>query len=292
MKSKAVVIYNPFSGRKKTIDLKKIVTENIDHNRFSIDFWPTEKSSDVILFTDRAIKEKYEYVFAAGGDGTLNQIASRLVYTNLVLGIIPLGSGNGFARHFKIPIKTTEAIKALSIAQVKLIDTVWFNRHCMINVGGIGFDAHISALFATNKKRGLMEYVKTIVKHLNYKSQYYQIINKEKVIWHGKAFLISIANATQWGNNVKVHTGALPDDGLYNIVVLKSFSIFSLPSLIKNLLEGNLTLNKNSITFVGSDFKVVRENEGPIHVDGEPIWLGNEININIEPLSLKILSNE
>jgi diacylglycerol kinase family enzyme len=84
----------------------------------------------------------------------------------------------------------------------------------------------------------------------------------------------------------------LPDDGLYNIVVLKSFSIFSLPSLIKNLLEGNLTLNKNSITFVGSDFKVVRENEGPIHVDGEPIWLGNEININIEPLSLKILSNE
>jgi hypothetical protein len=129
----------------------------------------------------------------------------------------------------------------------------------MINVGGIGFDAHISALFATNKKRGLMEYVKTIVKHLNYKSQYYQIINKEKVVWYGKAFLISIANATQWGNNVKVHTGALPDDGLYNIVVIKRFSIFSLPSLIKNLLEGLYKIVTTTNAMSQEQVKINRE---------------------------------
>lgn len=292
MKHKAVVIYNPFSGRKKKIDLKKIITDNINHQYFTIDFWPTEKSSDVVLFTDKAIKEKYEYVFAAGGDGTINQIASRLVNTNVVLGIIPLGSGNGFARHFKIPIKTIDAIKVLSASKVKLIDTVWFNRHCMINVGGVGFDAYISALFANNKKRGLIEYVKTIVKHFNYKSQYYQLFNNGNLVWQGHAFLISIANATQWGNDVKVHSGALPDDGLFNIVVVKKFSVFSLPQLISNLLQGKLHHNKNSITFVGTDFKISREFEGPIHVDGEPIWLGTDIDINIEPLSLKILSNE
>lgn len=289
---KVIVIYNPFSGRKKTRNLPELIRKCIDHTLYETEIWPTEKADDVILLTEKAIKMKADIVLGAGGDGTINQIASRLVNTNIVLGIIPLGSGNGFARHFRIPMNTEDAIRQLSAYKTRKIDTVWFNRHCMINIGGIGFDAHISAAFANNKKRGLQGYVKTIGKNIRYKSRAYTVYKGREKVWEGNAFMIGFANATQWGNNVVLHPGAKPDDGVFNVVVLKRFGAVDFLLILKHLFEGKLHTNRNSIVFSGSDFTVSREEEGPVHVDGEPLWLGKEININIEPLSLNILSNE
>ncbi len=289
---KLVVIYNPFSGRKKVKDLPKLIERHIDHLKYQVSVWPTEKADDVILLTEKAIREKVDIVLGAGGDGTINQIASRLVNTGIALGIIPLGSGNGFARHFKIPLDTTKAISNIPNYIVKDIDTVWFNRHCMINIGGIGFDAHISSAFANKKKRGLQGYVKTIAKELNYKSKHYQVYQVGNKVWEGNAFMIGFANATQWGNNVVLHPGAKPDDGLFNVVVLKKFNPIDFIFILKSLMQGQLHTNKNSVVFSGSDFLIRREEDGPIHVDGEPIWLGKEINVNIEPLSLKILCHD
>ncbi|MCC6818984.1 MAG: diacylglycerol kinase family lipid kinase [Bacteroidia bacterium] len=289
---KLVVIYNPFSGRKKIKDLPKLIERHIDHSIFDVIIWPTEKADDVILLTERAIKEKADIVMGAGGDGTINQIASRLVNTGIALGVIPLGSGNGFARHFKMPLDTALAISEIGHYIEREIDTVWLNRHCMINIGGLGFDAHISSAFANKKKRGLEGYIKTITTNLNYKSRFYQIYKNGKRIWEGKAFMIAVANATQWGNNVMVHPGALPDDGEFNVVILKSFSALDFPNIVRSLIQGKLHKNKNSEVFVGSDFLIRREEEGPVHVDGEPLWLGKEISVNIEPSSLKILCHE
>ena len=289
---KLEVIYNPYSGRKKIKDLPALIDRHINHLLFETYVWPTEKADDVILLTEKAIREKADIILGAGGDGTINQIASRLVNTGIALGVIPLGSGNGFARHFKIPLNTAKAISKISDYSVKEIDTVWFNRHCMINIGGIGFDAHISSAFANTKKRGLQGYVKTIIRELNYKSKFYSIYKNGERVWEGNAFMIGIANATQWGNNVVLHPGAKPDDGLFNLVVLKKFTPLDFVTILKNLMEGKLHLNKNSVVFSGTDFMIRREKEGPIHVDGEPVWLGKEININIEPLSLKILCHE
>jgi YegS/Rv2252/BmrU family lipid kinase len=289
---RVVVIYNPFSGRKKTKNLPQIVKQNLDENIYEVYIWPTEKADDVLLLTEKAIRLKVDIVLAAGGDGTINQIASRLVNTGIVLGIIPLGSGNGFARHFKIPMNTINAIKQLPNYKIKEVDTVWVNNHCMVNIAGVGFDAHISAAFANNTKRGLRGYVKTILRHLNYKSRFYELYKNDKKLWSGNAFMIGVANATQWGNNVVLHSGAKPDDGLFNVLVLKKFTPMDFILIFKNLLEARLHTNKNMEVYTGTDFTIKRQEYGPVHVDGEPLWLGKEININIEPLSLKIFSHE
>jgi YegS/Rv2252/BmrU family lipid kinase len=289
---RVVVIYNPFSGRKKTKNLPQIVKQNLDENIYEVYIWPTEKADDVLLLTEKAIRLKVDIVLAAGGDGTINQIASRLVNTGIVLGIIPLGSGNGFARHFKIPMNTINAIKQLPNYKIKEVDTVWVNNHCMVNIAGVGFDAHISAAFANNTKRGLKGYVKTILRHLNYKSRFYELYKNDKKLWSGNAFMIGVANATQWGNNVVLHSGAKPDDGLFNVLVLKKFTPMDFILIFKNLLEARLHTNKNMEVYTGTDFTIKRQEYGPVHVDGEPLWLGKEININIEPLSLKIFSHE
>lgn len=291
-KRRLVVIYNPFSGKRKAYNLPALIQTHIDHNAFDVSVWPTEKPEDLHYLTEKAIKEHFQIVVAAGGDGTVNQIASRLVNTSIALGIIPLGSGNGFARHFKLPMQTVKAIQNLSFQKEKLIDTVWFDRHCMINIGGVGFDAQISAAFSGKKKRGLQGYVKTILKHLNYQAQNYQLYKDSVKVWEGKAFMIGVANASQWGNNVYLYTGAKPDDGLFNVVVVKAFSGLDFFKIVSNLLQKQLHMNEHTQLFTGTDFKILRDQAGPIHVDGEPIWLDKTIEIHIEPLSLKILQNE
>lgn len=292
MQKKVVVIYNPFSGRKKVKGLPELIHKHLDKNHFEVSVWPTEKADDVLLLTARAIREKADIVLAAGGDGTVNQIASGLVNTGIALGIIPLGSGNGFARHFAIPMDAVSALRSIAQCRVKQVDTVWFNRHCMVNVGGIGFDAHISSAFASRKKRGLKGYAITVLKHLNYKSRFYSIYSNGQLLWQGRAFMLAVANATQWGNNVVLHPGALPDDGQFNLVIIREFNAVDFFSVLSSLLAGKLHSNSKSLVLTGTDFTVVRDEEGPVHVDGEPLWLGKEININIEPLSLNILSNE
>lgn len=292
LKKRLIVIYNPFSGKKNTKQLPKLILSHLNNNNYQIEIWPTEKASDLTLFADKAVKTKADIIVAAGGDGTINQIAARLVNSNIALGIIPLGSGNGFARHFNLPLNTIEAIKVIPKLNTKTIDTVWFNEHCMVNIGGVGFDAFISSKFSEVKKRGLQGYVKVIAKNLFYKSQYYKLSSNGKLLFEGKAFMISFANATQWGNNIKVLPGAKPDDGLIDVVVIKEFKAMHLPSIIKSVLTGKLHVDKHSLVFTGTDFEIEREYEGPIHTDGEPIWLKKNFNIRLEPLSLNILSNE
>lgn len=292
MKKKLIVIYNPFSGGNKSINLKEIFSKNINQNAFDYEIWPTKNANDLQLFVDKAIAIKPDIVVAAGGDGTINQIAEKLKNTNIALGFIPLGSGNGLARHFKIPLNIELAIQSLDKLKTKDIDTIWLNNHCIVNVGGVGFDAHVSSQFANLVNRGFWGYFKLIINNFWYKRQFYELFMDEKLVWSGKAFMINIANATQWGNNIIVHKGALPDDGLINILILKRFEFFQLPVLVNQLLKGTLYKNKNTITFVGTKFLLKREKEAFVHVDGEPISLGKEINIKIEPLSLKILSNE
>src|SRR5690606_37221767 len=121
------------------------------------------------------------------------------------------------------PMNTIKAVQTLPKYNSREIDTVWINGHCMINVGGLGFDAHISKAFANKKKRGLWGYVKTIIKQLNYKSEEYEILKNGEKVWSGYAFMIGIANATQWGNNVILHPGASPSDGLVQVVVIRKF---------------------------------------------------------------------
>ncbi len=290
---KVKIIYNPFSGKKHIKNIQEVFNENLKKSLFDYEFLPTQKATDLIKFSVECVKENIDLIIAAGGDGTVNQIASQIVNSNCCLGIVPMGSGNGFARFLNMPMNVSMAIQKLNNLNEIFVDTIWINGNCLVNVGGIGFDAHISSLFAKIKKRGLWGYVKVIAQNINYKCEYYELFNhKKELIFKGKAFMISIANANQWGNNVHVYKGAKPNDGIMDILVLKDFKWFYFPQIIYNLIKGNLYQNKKSLLFSGTKFFLKRNIEGAVHTDGEPLWMGKELEIELEPLSLKVLSNE
>lgn len=287
---KILFIINPISGTVKKSGVQQLIQTYLDTSKFDYSITHTEYP---LHATEIAKKEaeNYKIIVAVGGDGTVHEVGLGLIHTNTILGILPMGSGNGLARHLKIPMSTKKAILNLNTFKSKTIDTVKINDTYFLGAGGIGFDAHISNLFATSKTRGFITYIKiSINEFFKYQEQEYQL-HIEGNTFNRKAFLITFANSNQYGNNAFIAPNSIIDDGFISIVILKKFSlIYAIPLAIKLF-----TKKINSSKFV-EEIKVkkaliISPNQ-EIHLDGEPLLTNREINIEVLPQSLKVICNE
>lgn len=283
-------IINPVSGTVKKSDVEQLIENYLDTQKFVY----TIKYTEYHLHAFEIAKQEannYQIIVAVGGDGTVHEVGLGLIHTNTILGIIPMGSGNGLARHLKIPMSTKNAILLLNNFKSKLIDTVKINDTYFLGAGGIGFDAHISNLFAKSKERGFITYLQLSIKEFfNYKETNYQLTIDDKIMYK-KAFLITFANSNQYGNNAFIAPNAIIDDGWISMVIVKKFSlIYALPLAIKLF-----TKKINSSNFV-EEIKVKKAQiifpNNEIHLDGEPLKIENKINLEVLPLSLNVISNE
>jgi len=285
LERKTLFIINPISGGKKKDDVPGLIYTYFNGDATTVFTTGALHASQVAT---EAVG-KYDMVVAVGGDGTVNEIASSLVGSEVVLGVIPCGSGNGLSRFLGIPMDIAAAIKNLNNDNVAVIDSAQANGKPFFNMAGMGFDAHISQVFAHGKKRGFISYVKSSLQEvLNYKPQNYHIEIDGKT-YVRKAFMLSFANSSQYGNNAHVSPHASVQDGLLDVCVIKPFPLYRFAELVIRMFAK--TANQSSFVEIirGKHVKVKREGEGPMHLDGEPEIVGKEIEINILPGSLKVI---
>ncbi len=238
----------------------------------------------------KAVADQVHYVIAVGGDGTVNEIAKALIHTDTTLAIIPFGSGNGLARHLNIPLDVARAIKTINEENVTIIDYCKANEHIFFCTAGIGFDAWISKKFAEDKHRGSLTYVKNVlIEYLKYQPRSYKMITDEGVVTE-KAFLIACANAAQYGNNAFIAPTASMNDGLMNISVLKPFNALEAPQLTLQLFTKRIDTNNKIDTFKSKSLQIILERPEVMHVDGEPIMMEDQINIQTIAQGLRILT--
>ncbi|XHR95648.1 diacylglycerol/lipid kinase family protein [Mucilaginibacter sp. UC70_90] len=232
---------------------------------------------------------KFDTVVAVGGDGTVNEVASAIVDTDTSLGIVPFGSGNGLSRFLGIPMDTKDAIKNLASGRTEIIDSARINGQPFFNMAGMGFDAHISEIFSHGKKRGFISYIKSSIKEVvGYQPQNYHLdIDGKKYDY--KAFMLSIANSSQYGNNVHISPKASLQDGLLDVCVIKPFPLWRFPEMSMRMLIKATESSKYVEIIRGKQILIKREHTGPIHLDGEPQVAGTGIDINILPKSLKVI---
>lgn len=232
---------------------------------------------------------KFDIVVAVGGDGTVNEVASAIVDTDTSLGIVPFGSGNGLSRFLGIPMDTRDAIKNLASGRTEIIDSARINGQPFFNMAGMGFDAHISEIFSHGKKRGFISYIKSSIKEVvGYQPQNYHLdIDGKK--YNYKAFMLSIANSSQYGNNVHISPKASLQDGLLDVCVIKPFPLWRFPEMSMRMLIKATESSKYVEIIRGKQILIKREHTGPIHLDGEPQVAGTGIDINILPKSLKVI---
>jgi len=276
-------IINPISGTGKQKGIEKYITKYIK----DFEIVHTKKSGDATIISNNAAKENIDVVIAVGGDGTVNECLKGLVNTNTALGVIPCGSGNGFAYHVGMQSNIEKAVKQLNNSRIETIDSCTVNGFPFVNVSGIGFDAHIADLFLTLKFRGFFSYVKLILSELSYNAKEYSLFynNIERKV---KAYMIDFANASQFGNNAKISPRSDFQDGLIDFVIVNNFPKWKIPVILFMLLSGRLHLSKH-VEIIQCKKMTIRTENTNLHLDGEPIKLSNPVVVTILPKSLKIL---
>lgn len=288
MKSKVLFIINPVAGGKKKDEVPRLIQKHLDAAKYDYQVVYTEGVAHArALSADAA--SVYHIVVAVGGDGTVNEVASGLVGSHSVLAIIPFGSGNGLSRFLSIPMDVKGAVKAINKGRVETIDAGTVNEQCFFNVSGMGFDAHISEVFSHDKKRGFGSYIKSSFREVtNYKSEVYRL-NIDGREYERQAFMLSIANSSQYGNNAHISPKASVQDGLLDVCVVKPFPLYKF--IIMALRMFNKTADKSRYVEImrGKHIIIRRDKTGPVHLDGEPQIMGTEIEINVMPSSLNII---
>jgi|TARA_B110000967_G_scaffold204504_1_gene247130 diacylglycerol kinase (ATP) len=276
-------IINPISGTGKQKGIEKHITKYLK----DFEIIHTKKTGDATRISRKAANENIDAVIAVGGDGTVNECLIGLVNTNTALGVIPCGSGNGFAYHIGMDRNIEKAVKQLNNTRTDIIDSCEANGVPFVNVSGIGFDSHIANLFLNLKERGFFSYAKLVLRELSYNAKEYTIFfnkNERKV----KAYLINFANASQYGNNAKISPMADFKDGLIDFVIIKDFPKWKIPIIIYMLLTGRIHLSKH-VEIIQCDKMTIKTENTLIHLDGEPYKSSNPIEVNLIPKSLKIL---
>ena len=290
-KKRIVFVVNPISGTQGKKAILKWIDERLDRSIYDYSIVKTEYAGHASQIAAVAVQDKVDVVVAIGGDGTINEIARSLVHTDTTLGIIPCGSGNGLARHLRIPMEPKAAIDILNQGNNVCIDYGKINNIPFFCTCGVGFDAFVSLKFADSGKRGLLTYLEnTLHESLTYQPETYVIENEEGTVKY-KAFLIACGNASQYGNNAYITPHASLTDGLMDITIMEPFTVLDVPSLSFQLFNKTLDQNSRIKTMRAKKIKIHRQHDGVMHFDGDPLMAGKELEVEIIPAGLHVIAS-
>jgi diacylglycerol kinase (ATP) len=237
------------------------------------------------LAREAVMTQQWGTVVAVGGDGTVNEVARGLLHSPLALGILPLGSGNGLARHLGIPLTLSAALDRLFASRSTVIDSATLNGQPFFCVAGLGFDAYVGHLFGQQTKRGLDTYLRVSMQaYLDYLPQSIRMEGLETEV-----FSLSFANAGQFGNNAWVAPHADLTDGRLEVCKVLPFPKWYGTALTFQLFTKNL--RPSTYVSYRSLPEITVETERPalVHYDGEPWQLDtSRIEVKIVPTSLRV----
>lgn len=285
-------IINPISGVGSKRKIPKMLTDLCRGENLSLDIAFTEYPGHASEITGKAVEEGADCILAVGGDGTVNEIARSMVYSDTILGIIPKGSGDGLARELHIPMDVKKALDLIIKGHVTTIDACKANDRIFFCTCGVGFDAAVSQKFAEGKRRGSLTYIKsTIEEYLSYQPEPYELWIDNQTVKE-KAFLIACGNASQYGNNAFIAPHANIQDGEMDLTILVPFTPLDIAPLAIQLFTKQIDRNSKIKTFKGKDVTILRQKPGIMHLDGEPVMADSRIDISILPKALKVLTPE
>ena len=282
---------NPISGTSNKAGIPELIANTLDTSLFDYEIKYTEHAGHAFELASEAKDEGADIVAAIGGDGTVNEVARAIVHSETALGIVPCGSGNGLARHLMLPMQLKKSIEIINHCEIHELDYGIINGHPFFCTCGMGFDAFVSMKFAEAGKRGPITYAENILKEgLKYKPETYEIEDESGTMRY-KAFLISCANASQYGNNAYIAPQASMSDGLMDVIIMEPFDVIEAPQISIDMFNKTLDKNSKIKTFRTKKLHIHRKGPGLIHYDGDPIMEGEDIEVEIKAKGIKIIVN-
>ncbi len=284
MLGRTLVIVNPVSARRHNLDSGHF-RKSLDRRGFDYQIVEWQTAGNISHDLRNIDPNDFQRIVIAGGDGTVNEVLNTTYSPGREYGLIPLGSGNGLGRSLGIPRSPEKALDIVEKGNFRLLDVGVMNDRMFLNVAGMGFDAEVAQAFGRTS-RGFIGYVIEVVRlYFDAREGRYSITTSEGQM-ELDAFLISIANGDQWGNNFYIARGARFDDGLLDVVAMKKPALYQIPSLLQALLRRKN--HKLMQTFASDRFSIERPNTSAVHFDGEPMEGEKSLEIRCIPGAVRV----
>ena len=289
-RSAVLAIINPLSGTTSTSQksqLRDAFLRRAEKGGYAAEAVVTTHPGHATELAIAAVANGVNRVLAIGGDGTINETARALRRSATALGIVPIGSGNGLARHLGVPLNPEKAIERALSGRPVVIDSAEINEHPFFCTAGLGFEAYVAHAFAQQAVRGLPTYVRTALKAFwGYRPGQFLLDGRQEK----ELFSLTYANAGQFGNDAWMAPSANIADGRLEQCAVRPFPMQAGGLLAWRLF--NKSIDKSPYWQGQSITKATVQTNGPllIHADGEPLTLlSGRAEVRVLPGSLLVL---
>lgn len=285
-----LVLINPKSGIGGPHRYITAIEKVWDTPENDVSFQFSQSAKDGAAKVRRAIERDIDTVLVVGGDGMVNTIGSVLVNTGVRLGVVPSGSGNGFARHFNIPLHPTPAAKTLLEGHTASIDVGKVNDRMFFVTCSMAWDGALVETFDKYPFRGIVPYVLAGAQQLlEYKAQPFHVEIDGEALEFSHPLIFTVANLSQFGSDVMVAPDAKADSGDLELVAIEKKNMPLVLSQIHRFIEKTfhqhpLVTNRHFKTMT-----VRRENPSPIQIDGEVMKADTDVHIEVLPSALNVI---
>lgn len=281
-----LIFINPISGTANKKNIHSYLEEKLTTLQHRYEILPTNEFGDYSFLKEKILSENITDVIICGGDGTVNQITSFLVKSNVRVGIIPLGSGNGMAFTAGIPKDYKKALEVILNGNASFVDALTINKNYSCHLCGLGFDAQVSHDFARDAKRGPSTYIKQTLKNFFKAKPFRFEVSANGNTFTTNAFLLSIANSNQFGNSIVIAPKASLSDGLLDIVIVQKAGKFGLVfKLLRQIRSGKIASVRNTDKtihyFHTKKLSIKNLDNAPFHIDGEPMETATNFDVEI-----------
>lgn len=299
MGADVAVIINPISGTGGRIDVTRgraeLAARRIAARGFDPEVFLTERPGHARELTRAALERGIRLVLAWGGDGTINEVASMLSFTEAVLGVIRGGSGNGLARELGIPQQPADAIDVAlpgpgTRGTERVIDAGELDGRLFFNVAGIGLDARVAHRFAAGGlvRRGFVRYLEITAQELWKYEPDEHTVTIDGAPQQVRALLVAIANARQYGNGAIIAPHARVDDGRLDVVVVSHRSPLAALAQVPRMFAGTVDRARGVTMRTARRIEITSGRPLIYHVDGEPFVGGAAVTARVHPAALRV----
>jgi len=285
-----LVLINPKSGTGGPYRFISAIEKVWDTPEYDISFQFSQSAEDGVGKVERAIERGTDTILVVGGDGMVNSIGCALVGTDVRLGVVPAGSGNGFARHFRIPLHPAEAAQTLLNGRTQRIDVGKANDRLFFVTCSMAWDGALVEGFEKLPFRGLAPYVLAGAQQLfEYKAQPFHIDIDGESIDFKHPLIFTVANLSQFGSDVLVAPDAKADSGDLELVAIEKKDLPLVLGQIHRLIEKTfhhlpMVTNRHFKTMT-----VHRKRASPIQIDGELMKAETDVHIEVLPSALNVI---
>jgi YegS/Rv2252/BmrU family lipid kinase len=291
---KTALIFNPASGHGRSIPLLPKTVKWCQENQVDIKLYTTAEPGDGVRLGRLARLDGFERIVVLGGDGTVNEVGQTVAGTNIVLGVLPAGSGNDFFKMLNHRHDFTHALNTAFLGNHALADVGLVNGRLFFNAVGAGFDAYVAARAAEQKVlTGFLNYLWAVFRVWLVFEPLMLDIELDQLRISQSATLVSVGNGRSTGGGFFLTPAARLDDGLFDVCLIQGIPKKKIFAYLPRALKGT-HVRLEGVRIYRSRRVVIRSGENfPVHVDGE-IMPGeqNRLEITLDTRKLRVAVDE